>query len=81
MRRAWLKPGADPSDSCVTSKTCLLASFVDITWTMVKQAASALRDEELVSVVAQCDTETSTQLKWLQSRMKQAAPQALVVAR
>jgi hypothetical protein len=59
----------------------LLASFVDITWTMVKQAASALRDEELVSVVAQCDTETSTQLKWLQTRMKQAAPQALVAAR
>lgn len=59
----------------------LLASMVDVTWTMVKQAASALRDEELLSVVAQCDSETSTQLKWLQTRMKQAAPQALVAAR
>jgi hypothetical protein len=59
----------------------LLASFVDITWTMVKQAASALRDDQLLSVVAQCDAETSTQLKWLQTRMKQAAPQALVAAR
>lgn len=59
----------------------LLASLVDITWTMVKQAASALRDDELLSVVAQCDSETSTQLKWLQTRMKQAAPQALVAAR
>jgi hypothetical protein len=58
----------------------LLASFVDITWTMVKQAASALRDEELLAVVAQCDSQTSTQLKWLQTRMKQAAPQALVAA-
>jgi hypothetical protein len=58
----------------------LLASFVDITWTMVKQAAFALRDEELLAVVAECDSQTSTQLKWLQTRMKQAAPQALVAA-
>lgn len=58
----------------------MLASLVDVTWTMVKQAASALRDDELLSVVAQCDAETSTQLKWLQTRMKQAAPQALVAA-
>jgi hypothetical protein len=59
----------------------LLANFVDITWTMVKQAAAALRDEELLGVVTQCDSQTSTQLKWLQTRMKQAAPQALVAAR
>jgi protein tyrosine phosphatase (PTP) superfamily phosphohydrolase (DUF442 family) len=59
----------------------LPASLVDITWTMVKQAASALRDSELLSVVAHCDSEASTQLKWLQTRMKQAAPQALVAAR
>jgi hypothetical protein len=31
----------------------LLASFVDITWTMVKQAAAALRDQELLGLVAQ----------------------------
>jgi hypothetical protein len=59
----------------------LLANFVDITWTMVKQAAAALRDKELLGVVTQCDSQTSTQLKWLQTRMKQAAPQALVAAR
>ena len=29
----------------------LLASFVDVTWTMVKQAGSALRDRELLDVV------------------------------
>jgi hypothetical protein len=58
----------------------LLASLVDITWTMVKQAGSALRDKELLEVVAKCDAETATQLRWLQTRMKQAAPQALVVA-
>jgi hypothetical protein len=58
----------------------LLASLVDITWTMVKQAGSALRDTELLAVVQRCDTQTATQLRWLQTRMKQAAPQALVAA-
>ena len=59
----------------------LLASLVDVTWTMVKQAGSALRDKELLAVVEQCDAETAVQLRWLQTRMKQAAPQALVAAR
>lgn len=59
----------------------LLASLVDITWTMIKQAGQALRDKELLDVVARCDEQTATQLKWLQTRMKQAAPQALLAAR
>lgn len=59
----------------------LLASFVDVTWAMVKQAGSALRDRELLDVVSRCDGETSIQLRWLDTRMKQAAPQALTAAR
>lgn len=59
----------------------LLASMVDITWTMVKQAGQGLRDTELLDVVAKCDSETAVQLGWLQTRMKQAAPQALIAAR
>jgi hypothetical protein len=59
----------------------LLASLVDVTWTMIKQAASALHDQELLAVVQKCDAETAAQLRWLRTRMKQAAPQALVVAR
>lgn len=59
----------------------LLASLVDVTWTMVKQAGSALRDRDLLDVVSRCDAETAVQLRWLQTRMKQAAPQALIVAR
>jgi hypothetical protein len=31
-------------------------------------------------VVEACEGETAVQLKWLKTRMKQAAPQALVVA-
>ena len=38
------------------------------------------RDTDLVGVVKACEAETATQLKWLKTRMKQAAPQALVVA-
>ncbi|WP_054821590.1 hypothetical protein [Arthrobacter sp. JCM 19049] len=58
----------------------LLASLVDITWAMVKQAGQGLRDEELLDVVRACEEETEKQLKWLSTRMKQAAPQALLVA-
>lgn len=58
----------------------LLVSFVEITWTVVRQAAQALRDEELLDVVSRCDSETSTQAQWCRTRMKQAAPQALVAA-
>lgn len=58
----------------------LLVSYLDIAWTVVGQAAKAVRDEDLQGVVAWCEKETSTQLTWLTTRMKEAAPQALVVA-
>jgi hypothetical protein len=57
----------------------LLASLVDITWAMIKQAAMGLRDTELVDVVSRCEGQTKTQLAWLTTRMKQAAPQALIM--
>ncbi len=58
----------------------LLASFVDMTWTLVGQAAAALRDEELQELITAREAETAVQVAWLTTRMKQAAPQALVVA-
>ena len=58
----------------------LMAAECDITWTLVGQAAQGLRDTALQDVVEACEGETVTQLKWLRTRMKQAAPQALVVA-
>jgi hypothetical protein len=57
----------------------LLVSYLDIAWTVVGQAARAVRDEELVEAVGWCERETATQLSWLTTRMKEAAPQALVV--
>ncbi|MEU4680200.1 hypothetical protein [Micromonospora sp. NPDC023737] len=58
----------------------LMAAECDICWTVVGQAAYGARDRDLLAVVQRCEGGTAMQLKWLRSRMKQAAPQALVVA-
>jgi hypothetical protein len=58
----------------------VLASFVDVTWTVVGQAAEALHDQDLLTVVRTCETETAQQLAWLRTRVKEAAPQALTAA-
>jgi hypothetical protein len=58
----------------------LMAAECDICWTVVGQAAQGARDKDLLEVVTASEGETALQLAWLRSRMKQAAPQALVVA-
>ena len=58
----------------------LLATFVDTTRTLIGQAAAALRDEDLQQVIAAHEAQTQVQIAWLTTRMKQAAPQALIVA-
>ncbi|WP_298176936.1 hypothetical protein [Saccharomonospora sp.] len=58
-----------------------LASLTDVTWTVVGQAALGLRDRELLDIVRSCEPETARQLSWLRTRIKQAAPQALIAAR
>ncbi len=58
----------------------LMASACDMAWTMIGQAAQGVRDRELLETVNACEGETAVQLKWLRTRMKQAAPQALLVA-
>jgi hypothetical protein len=50
-----------------------------VTWVMAAQAAKALRDEELLTVAADCHSETETQAKWFLTRIKTGAPQPLVV--
>ncbi len=44
------------------------------------QAPKGLHDRELLGVVQDCESQTSLQLRWLSTRMKSAAPQALIVA-
>jgi hypothetical protein len=58
----------------------LMATECDIAWTLVGQAAKGVRDSELLDVVTACEGQAATQLAWLAARMKEAAPQALVVA-
>ncbi|GAA4511176.1 MULTISPECIES: hypothetical protein [Nonomuraea] len=58
----------------------LMAAECDISWTLIGQAAQGARDRELLGVVSVCESETAAQMLWLRTRMKQAAPQALVVA-
>jgi hypothetical protein len=57
----------------------VLASLVQTTWTVIAQGAQGLRDRELLEVATSSNAETSRQLSWLNTRMKAAAPQALIV--
>jgi hypothetical protein len=58
-----------------------MATECDIAWTLIAQATQGARDTDLLATVQACEGETAVQLKWLKTRMKQAAPQTLVVAR
>jgi hypothetical protein len=58
----------------------MLAALVQTTWTVVFQAAQALRDQELQKAAEIANDDTSRQMAWLNTRLKAAAPQALLVA-
>jgi hypothetical protein len=58
----------------------LLATYLRQAWTLVGQAAKGNRDGDLVHVVEECSSDVDTVLTWLETRMKVAAPQALLVA-
>lgn len=58
----------------------LLASEVQLCWSVLDQAAKALRDRDMEAVCTQCIAQTKRQVSWLLQRIRQAAPQALVVA-
>jgi hypothetical protein len=52
---------------------------VAILWLMLKQAAMAKRDSDLLQLCTECETDTIAQAHWLQTRIKEASPQALTV--
>ena len=58
----------------------LMANACDISWSTIGQAAQGARDRELLETANACENQTAPQIKWLRTRMKQAAPQALLVA-
>ena len=47
-------------------------------WLIVGQGAQAARDRELLVVVEHCREEITHQLMWIQTRIKETAPQVLV---
>ena len=58
----------------------LLATECDISSTLIAQAAQGARDAQLAEIANDYQRDVTVQLAWLRSRLKQAAPQALVVA-
>ena len=57
----------------------LMAQECEIDWVLVGQGAKAARDRELLETVTECMEQTAVQVKWLKTRIKEAAPQTLTV--
>lgn len=58
----------------------LMTTEAQIAWTLLGQAAQALRDKDFVQTCAHNKEQTHRQTSWLETRSKQAAPQTLVAA-
>ena len=58
----------------------LIVTEVQICCTILKQAATGLRDEDLLSTCEEIERQSKRQLSWLSTRMKSAAPQTLIVS-
>jgi hypothetical protein len=56
----------------------LVAEEVSLAWLITQQGAAAARDRELLEAARRCQQEAEAQSKWLTTRTKLAAPQALV---
>jgi hypothetical protein len=56
----------------------LMVQDAHITWTVVLQTASALRNEELKALCTQAQAHNHRQLIWLRTRIKSGAPQTLI---
>lgn len=58
----------------------LITKEIEISYKVLLQAARALRDTELETLILNQSSNTKRQSDWLLTRVKQAAPQVLVVA-
>jgi hypothetical protein len=58
----------------------ILATEAQICWTLLAQAAQALRDKDLIETCMQNKQLSARQITWLETRSKQAAPQSLIAA-
>lgn len=78
---AWTTAVGGGSDDLLEELRTLYlrAQEIAITWVMASQAAKAARDEELLAVATEGQSETEGQARWFVTRLKTGAPQALVV--
>jgi hypothetical protein len=53
------------------------AQRAEIDWTILKQGASAVHDQDLVAVVSHCQPEADVTGKWLRTRIKAGSAQVL----
>ncbi|MDB5240357.1 MAG: molybdopterin oxidoreductase [Spirosoma sp.] len=58
----------------------LLSNEVELCWIVIYQAAMALHDKELEATCNELSGQTKRQTAWLLTRIKQSAPQSLIVA-
>jgi hypothetical protein len=58
----------------------LMACESAISWTVIRQASQGARDPDLLALATRGETMTDGHIAWITTRMKQAAPQTLVVA-
>lgn len=58
----------------------LMTSEAELCAIILRQAASGLRDKELIAVCNEIERQSKRQSSWLVTRMKSAAPQTLIVA-
>jgi hypothetical protein len=58
----------------------LMANEGEVAAILLRQAAAGLHDEELIAVCDEIEKTSKRQISWLLTRMKSAAPQALIAA-
>jgi hypothetical protein len=61
-------------------ETYIAAQLVEIDWTILQQAAKAVRDPELLAVVTMCHEQAEHTAKWLRTRIKVGAAQVLATS-
>ncbi len=55
----------------------VLAAECNVNWTVLGQGAKAARDQALIDVVYACQQEVGRTVHWIESRVKETAPQVL----
>lgn len=75
-----LKPGAEPFNLLRDLHSLAhLIHEAHICWIVLLQASMAARDAEMETACTECEAHSKTETMWLQTKMKNTAPQVLVV--